>query len=237
MFWWLNPNHSEWAWALGGFCCHCPALECAQHAGSVRAASVQEFHWSSGCLWGIGGDLSFHTTFFPNFFCCTLEELSVPCRGSHWAQSCPSEYPLVPVLVSYPSFPSSPRHVAKIDLPGCLDLSWFINWEAVVERIRGKFQRGLSWRHLAKSWLVPDAFQLRLTERRNTSTEGEQERKAVMVICFQWLFQALWCLWAHVCPATGCVTIGGAASGISSALQKCWNNFGINFRFFPETVV
>lgn len=115
-------------------------------------------------------------------------------------KSCPSECTLVSVLVSYPRFPSSPRDVGKIDLPECLDLSWFINWEAVVERIRGKFQRGLSWGHLAKSCLMPDAFQLRLTERRNISIEGEQERKVVMLICFQWLFQAPWHSWAHVCP-------------------------------------
>lgn len=125
---------------------------------------------------------------------CLEEQLFLPPRGSQWAQVVQD----IPWFMSRTSFPSSPRDIWKFVPPECLGLSWFIIREPVVEGIRGEFQRAFP-EGTVESCLPLDAFQLRLLERRNISTERGQKRRGVMLICFRWLFQAAWHSGALIC--------------------------------------
>lgn len=150
MFLWLNPNRSEQVRVPRGICCLSPALTCAQYCippasraacfsgiypGRFSARIPVELSMHMGYRWWFV--FSYDWGFFA-FLAHKNSYFFPPGEAEHKAvlQNVPFY-----VLMSYTRFPSSPRDIRKISFPVCLDLSWFIDWEAVVERIRGKFQR------------------------------------------------------------------------------------------------
>lgn len=104
--------------------------------GSIQAGSVHEFQLNSLCIWDIGRDLSFGTTGF-FYFLHTRTAISSLQGKSLSRQLSFRTYPVLCTNVLY-QVPILTKGCMKDQSPS---VSWFINWEAVVKRIRGKFQR------------------------------------------------------------------------------------------------